>query len=253
MIIREAAIDNAWYRAAGAWFVALFGMNCLAWPVLDHYQYDLSALWSLAMAMPAGALLLYHIGKFTPPPQRVLAYVLIIGVFGYLPLAIGLLLPISTLLFLPSTASSWLVMLCAAYAALGAFWICSEVGALRAKLVKSRYLELEFKASDDFIFASRAPKTDLEAAPGHEASAIVRMGRWLLPKLVLVVPLAYPIQKMITGLGGTPAILLFLAIVCTPFALYVLCRMACEGYLWIYTVWKLERQHGKHVLLSKTS
>lgn len=225
----------------------------LAWPVLDHYQYYLSPLWWLAMAMPAGALQLYLIGKFSPPPQRVLAYVLIIGVFGYRPLAIGLLLLISTLLFLPPAASGWLITLCTAYAALPAFWIGSEVGVLRTKLVKSRYLEPEFKARDNFIFASRAPKTDLEAVPGPEASANGRMARWLLPKLVLVVPIAYPLQKMITGQGGTPAILLFLAIVCTPFASYVLCRMACEGYLWICTVWKLERQHGKNVLLSKSS
>ncbi len=248
MIIREAPIDNAWYRAAVAWFVALFAVNCFAWPVFDHYDLEVAGPWSLAVALPAGALALFLIGKLTPAPTRVLAYVFIIGTFGFVPLVAGLLLPITTLLLLMPATSPWALML-AVSAAVSSFWINLEVRKLSAKIVQSKYLEREFIVQADAVYVNRAPQTELDTTrTGKEAIA-----RWIAAALALSALLGYAMQNMIVGQDRVPSTVLILAILGTPLAIYVLCRMACDAYLWIYTVWKLERQHGKHVHLSNKS
>lgn len=201
--------------------------------------------------MPAGAFLLYLLGKLTPVPIRVLHYVLIIGIFGFVPLQVALLLPILSLLFLPPAASKLELMLCAAFLVPSAFWIFSEVSALRSILGKSRYVEREFRVEKEAIFANREPRTKLDEKRALNGSGTGKIGRWFVPKLVMVAAIGYPLQKMLTAHAGIPSTVLLLAVICTPFALYVTCRMACEAYLWIYTVWKLERNHKKHVLLSE--
>ncbi len=250
MIIRPAPIDNAWHRAAVMWCAALIAINSFAWPTLDHYQVAVPGLYWLALALPVGAALLFVIGKFHEP-RRVRTYVTVIGLFGVVPLAAGLLLPLMSLLMLESTVSGLVMLLAVAYVILPGYWIVSGGLALRRRVAQSRYFEKEMKEDGAFIYLNRSPKIDLEVDPDaggplHKAAA------WLVPALVFLLPLAYLVQRLFSQQGGTPAVLLLVAALSTPLAIHVATRASRGMYLWIYQVGLIERKSGKQVMLSRS-
>lgn len=62
------------------------------------------------------------------------------------------------------------------------------------------------------------------------------------------IPMAYPIQRLLTDTGGMSAVLLLLAVLGLPLTIYILGRLTCGAYLWVYKVWQMERQYGKPVV-----
>lgn len=251
MIIRESPIDNAWYRVAGMWFIALMFINCLAWPTLDFYGYELSKLWPLALAMPLGSLIFFLVGKACPTPKRVLAFVSIIGAFGILPLIIALLLPIFALIFSPPGPGRKILFYFVPFLISSTYWAGKRIFELSEIVIKKRFIEREFKIGKDAIYLNRAPKTDIESPIVRAGSSAEKVGDWLVPKLAIMIPLAYPAQRFISGHGGIPAVMLLLSILGTPLALFALFRFICGFYLWIYTVFKIEQKYGKKVFLSE--
>jgi hypothetical protein len=249
VIIREVPLDNAWYRVAVAWFIALSAINCLIWPTFDHYRYDLHQLRWIAYLIPAGSLIFWIIGRFLSEPTRVLSFVTIIGLFGYLPLLIGLLLPIVFLLTLPDGRSHWLFASLLICLIASTYWIVREVKGLEDRIERKKFVAKEFLIVENCIYLNRSPRTDLDAQRIAEGTPINKVAR-LLPKLVFLLPLAYPVQRLFHNANGVPAVLFLLAILGTPLALHVLERLSCGFYLWIYTVRKLELQHGKQVILA---
>ncbi len=53
------------------------------------------------------------------------------------------------------------------------------------------------------------------------------------------------------GRDDTPAVIFILALLATPLAIHVSSQLARGFYLWIYLVWKLERQQAKQVMLRR--
>lgn len=247
MIIRETPLDNAWYRASGVWFIALSTINCLVWPVADYYHYDLHQLWWLALSIPLGSATLWLLGRILGEPKRVLLFIIVIGLFGIVPLFIGLLLPILALLFLPGAGSLGPLIFLALYAILFAYCVCIELKVLRGKLTSERFIEREFRIGANFIYLNRAPRTDLDATGTAYVPLLDKFGA-TFPTLVFLLPLAYPLQRLFFHARGVPAVVFLLSILGTPLALHMLRRTACGFYLWIYTVRKLELLHGKPVI-----
>lgn len=248
MIIRLSPIDNAWHRAAGLWFVALLVINCLAWPSLDHYNINAPYLYWLALAFPLGALLLAVMGYFHEP-RRVRNYVSIIGILGVLPVAFALLLPLILLLLFQQAATSHMLLLALAYLVVLAYWAFRNWKSLRSRIVKTRYFENETKEDASFIYLNRSPEIDLDAEVA-EGGAIRKMSKWIVPKMIFLLPAAYLMQSFLSRQGGTPAVLLLVATLCTPLAIHVATRMCGGFYLWIYRTSLLERASGKAMLLS---
>lgn len=249
MIIREAPLDNAWYRVAVAWFIALGAINGVLWPAYDYYQFDTHPLRWIAYSMPVGSTLFFVIGKFVSEPKRVVSFVTILGLFGYLPLLIGLMLPLILLLALPDAELGWtagLILVCVIAAA---YWINGEIKALARRMEVKKFVVNEFSVSATCIYLSRTPKTDLDT-PQLSANPIGRGIARSTPKLIFLLPLAYPLQRFLYEANGVPAVMLLLAILATPLALHVIERLACGFYVWIYTVRKVELQHGKPVFLA---
>ena len=247
MIIRHALIDNAWHRAAVMWGAALL-INCVAWPSLDHFNIVVPSLFWLALALPIGTLLLLAIGKFHDP-RRVHVFVSIIGIFGVMPIAFGLLLPLMALVLFEKELTTWMIMLVAAYAVLPAYQVFRGWNSLRQRVAKSRYFDREIKVGESVIYLNRSPNIDLDtdnAFPG----AAQKIGDWVVPKLLFLLPAAYLLQRQIQHDGGTPAVLLLLAALCTPLAIHAATRTVDGIYLWIYRVSLIERKSGKKVVLA---
>jgi hypothetical protein len=249
MIIREVPLDNAWYRVAGTWFIALLAINCVLWPTYDHYRYDLNQLRWIAYSTPIGSVFFWTIGRFFSEPRRVLSFVAIIGLFGYLPLLIALLLPLILLIALPDAQSRWPLALLLISVIITPRWIFGEVNALKERICRKKFLNREFSVKANCIHLNRAPTIELDE-PRIADGALARKLARFFPKLILLLPVAYPVQRVFYDANGVPAVLLFLAVLGTPLALHVIERLSCGFYLWIYTVWKLELQHGKRVILA---
>jgi hypothetical protein len=249
MIIREVPLDNAWYRVAGTWFIALLAINCVLWPTYDHYRYDLNQLRWIAYSMPIGSVFFWTIGRFFSEPTRVLSFVAIIGLFGYLPLLTALLLPLILLIVLPDEQSRWPLALLLISVIMTMYWIFGEIKALKERIFRKKFLNREFSVMENCIHLNRAPTIELDEPRIADGALVSKIARFF-PKLIFLLPLAYPVQRLFYDANGVPAVLLFLAVLGTPLALHVIERLSCGFYLWIYTVRKVELQHGKRVLLA---
>lgn len=135
-----------------------------------------------------------------------------------------------------------------AVVAVGIAWFWYSIAGLKRRMKERRFIEKEFRVCDTKIVMRTPPRTDLGPARIKDGSFLDKTGAWLFPKLVLLVPLGYPLQRLFSDAGGLSAVLLLMAVLALPLALYILGRMACGFYLWIYTIRKLERQHGKPVV-----
>jgi hypothetical protein len=248
VIIREAPVDNAWYRAAGTWFVTLFAINCLAWPVLDFYRYELARLSWIAFSIPLGSVILLTVGRIFGAPKRVTLFVTVIGLFGIIPLLLGSLLPIIVLLLFAPPGSFYLPAALALSLVLSAYWLRIQIEDLHKKIVSNRFIEREFRIGIDSIYLNRAPKTDLDDAPGN---GWLRNAAGFPPLIFFLLTAGYPLQRLLFHSGGVPAVVFLLSILGTPLAAYIIGRTACGFYLWIYTVRKLELQHGKPVIFEE--
>ena len=127
-------------------------------------------------------------------------------------------------------------------------WCWYAVTGLKRRMVERRFIEKEFRIEDTQIVMRTPPKTNLDPLPIKEGSMVDKVGGWFFSKLVFLIPLAYPLQRAFSDAGGSPAVLLLLSVFCMPLAIYILGRMVCGFYFWIYTVWKLEKQYGKPVV-----
>lgn len=130
---------------------------------------------------------------------------------------------------------------------------CAMVLASYKQRVKDRYfIEREFLFEADRIVIRQPLKTNLDPAPISDETFFGKIYHKFGLYLIIGIPLAYPIQRLLSDTGGTAAVLLLLSILGLPLTIYILGRMTCGAYLWIYKVWQLERQHGKPVVYQVT-
>lgn len=98
------------------------------------------------------------------------------------------------------------------------------------------------------ILVRQPLKTNLDPPPISEHTPLGKLYHGVGPYLVMGIPMAYPIQRLLSDTGGMSAVLLLLAILGLPLTIYILGRLACGAYLWVYRVRQMERQHGKPVV-----
>ena len=128
------------------------------------------------------------------------------------------------------------------------WWCWISLSNYQQRIKDRRFIEREFSFEEDRIVIRQPLKTNLDPEPVSDKTFFGRLYHRFGPYLVMGIPLAYPIQSLLSDAGGTQAVLLLLSILGFPLTLYILGRMTCGAYLWIYKVWQLERLHGKPVV-----
>lgn len=147
----------------------------------------------------------------------------------------------------PESVRPWLWFLMLSMTVL---WCLISVSGYKQRVIDRRFMEREFSVEETRIVVRQPLKTDLDPEPISEQTFFGRLYHRSGPYLIFGVPLAYPLQRLVTDTAGGGATLLLLALFGFPLMLYVLGRMTCGAYLWIYKVWQMERQHGKPVVFA---
>ena len=235
---------------AGAfcWTIGSLFPAGIAWKMADEFGYSAHVsvaflLFGLAMAivMLAGSLLV------PAELDRVWVSHALAGLgltsFVFLTLSVG-----SAFLFVP-TVGGWakLGSVVVIFAAI-ATWCSHSLNEYKRRIISQRFMEREFAVQDEKIIVRQPIKTDLSSPPISEHTILGKIYHRAGPYLIMLVPMAYPIQRLLSDSAGFAAVLLLLSILCIPLTIYFLGRMACAAYLWIFKVWKLEKQHGKPVV-----
>jgi len=250
MISNPPIVSNIWKACAGAWFIGFGFISMFFWIIPEQLGQD-SAVWEvLAWIWICGSIALLAIGLlWKEGRRRVLIVVSIATLFGYLPvIALCAVFGFSFLfLFSPDESAKFLL---AVSMSIGiTFWWCFREVRRFAKLISERrFIEREFDVDEDHVVLSRPHRTSLDLPPIPQNTLMGGLYYRFAPRLVMLIPIAYPLQRLLTGAGGTPAVLLFLSVLAAPLAIHGLGRLSCGAYLYGYKVWQLEKRHCKPVV-----
>jgi hypothetical protein len=253
MITRETPIDSHWYRAAAIWFIAFFGATCIAFPALSTMGRSTHALRSLVWLGAGGTAVLLLTGMFRPKkPTRVLEFILVMGGFGLVPLLLAMGFA-GLCYFLLTPDETWLVWsVPLASGVVAVAWCWRELKSFRRRIADRSFVEKEFGVEANRISVSRTPRTSLDPTPERDSSLRRRVIDRIGPRLLLLLPIGYPLQALLRDAGGVQFVLLGLSVVMIPWTIHALSQVVCGFYLWVYRVWKLERTYGLPVVFKES-
>lgn len=127
-------------------------------------------------------------------------------------------------------------------------WCLISVNRYKKRVNSKNFIQREFSIESARIIVRQPLKTNLDPPPISEHTFFGKLYHSIGPYLVMGIPMAYPIQRLLMDTGGMSAVLFLLALLSLPLTMYIFGRLACGAYLWIYKVWQLEREHGKPVV-----
>lgn len=242
-----ASLSQGLRIAGWAWIVALPITAALGWPIFE--QLGLS-IWPLQIFTIIGlsvGVTLLSVKGFVPDTKRVLmramggglAFVPLLIPFMFLGTAFFFLSPMDSLARVIAQSLLWCSII---------LWCALQLRSYNQRIIDRRFIEREFSVKNDCIVLRAPQKTDLDPSPISDKTFFGKIYYRFGPILIMLVPLAYPLQRLFSDAGGVSAVLLLLAILGTPLTFYILGRLTCGAYLYIYKVWQLERQHGKPVV-----
>jgi hypothetical protein len=192
---------------------------------------------------------LLFIASFLVPntQSRVLASSLPLGIclssVVFLTIGVG-----GTFLLIPTVPLEGKLLSCALF--VGAATVASAwmLNGYRSRMSERRFMEREFLVESDRVVFRQPIKTRLDAPQSGDKTIFGKLFSRLGFYMLAMVPMAYPIQRLLSESGGVTALLLFLAALCIPLAIYFIGRLTCATYLFVFKIWQMERQHGKPVV-----
>ena len=230
------------------WLLCLLVVSQHFWMLSDEFGISIRyAHITLGLGIGIGCAL--FVGRFLAPTN--ISRVLVVGpMFGFGMTPVLFLFSVFGLTFyffgIQNPGTQAVALGIVFIATVG--WCWYAITGLKKRMAERRFIEKEFRIEDTQIVMRTPFKTKLDPAPIKKGSMVDKAGGWFFSKLVFLIPLAYPLQRAFSDAGGAPAVFLLLSVLGMPLAIYILGRMVCGFYFWIYTVWKLEKQHGKPVV-----
>lgn len=239
---------SAWYKSTAGWVISLFLLVVYLIIALDVFGFDDYIFNYLIPLWLGGGLVLWIIGHLTKQnsTKRVMAYILIVGVFGYFPLIFTISI-MTTGFSLALTPTSRFIFLFSLLT-VTILWCVYQLQAYRRRIIEHHFMEKEFHVGDDQITMRLPSQISLGAPPITNKTFWGRIFNKLGPYLFLLIPFAYPLQKLVRNESGFLGGLFLMAIFAAPLTIYMLGRLSCGAYLYVYKVWQLERKYGKPVM-----
>lgn len=241
-------------RAAGVLYVLLFSMTSWVFTKiqsdgflsLEISKYILMSGFAIATLSMILSFLHFNI------PRRMGIKVLVFGalIFPGVFLFFGSV-SFAYLFTVSPNVRFWLIIQVIVYTVL---WSAYSIG-IRQKLIdKTQYMNKYFRITDAAIIFT-PPKDQKLLIPAPISDSTVLGKLW--GKLVLILSFfmfcGYPISRLLSNEGGVSNIYLFLFMLGSPLVMYLTVKVITGAYLWIYKVYKLEKLHGKPVLMAENA
>jgi hypothetical protein len=181
-------------------------------------------------------------------PNRVLFIVLIWGFVGLFPILLSTIIFSTGFAFGLSSTSRFIYLLILMIVTLA--WCTYQLRGYRKRIVERRFMEKEFFIDEKQISMRTPSKISLDAPPLTDKTLLGRLFYKVGPYLFLLIPFAYPLQKLVGDISGFFGVSVLLAVLFTPLAIHILGRLTCGIYLYVYKIWQLEHKYGKPVMFS---
>lgn len=250
----EFSIGELLRRAAPVWTVLGIVVAGGGWAILPGIGVETSMLVPVFLVTSVVVpILLFAASCVSWKCHRVKFIALLFGVAGIAPiLATAVAIGAAYFMFVEHEGSVDLIirllLVCSLF-----LWCWREVNGLRRRIEERRFMEKEFSVEENYILMRAPTRTDLSPPPISDKTLLGKLLNKLGPYLIVLVPLAYPLQRLFADTGGIEAVLLLLALLGLPIVFHIAGRLACGTYLYIYRVGQLESTYGKPVILDSES
>jgi protein-S-isoprenylcysteine O-methyltransferase Ste14 len=205
--------------------------------------------WKFLTVLMSISILIGFVGHITKSKirfDRVLVTALIFGFVGFLPMV--LLMSIFAIGYALALQNPTRLIFLTSLFVVTFFWCVYQFHEYRQRIIERHFMEKEFYVGEERIIMHAPQRVKLDAAPITNQTFLGRIYNKFGPYLFLLIPFAYPIQKSIGDKNGFYGVSILLGILATPVAIYLLARLTCGAYLYVYKVWQLERKYGKPVM-----
>lgn len=241
--------SNPWKRSAPAFFMFNMLTLVVTWIALDIIGEEKHMVNYLLLTIPIISAVLFLVGYFIGVVRRVKYFTLILGIFGVAPILISSLIPFIVFLVISKFPIAFKVLAGCTY--LIALIFSALISAKNIKKTEEEldYLHKQIRpcSANDFCIDIKNIK---EIRPFIKKKPIGKIREKIIPKLLPIAVLGYPLQKMVTDVGGHATTMAFLSVMSIPLSLYIVARVAAGYTLWIYLIDRREKKMGGPIFLS---
>lgn len=250
MLFESGQESNPLKRAVPAFF--LFNMLTLGiiWVALDIVGQKKEIINSFLILIPIFSIVLFFVGSIAHNIFRVKYFVLIMGIFGVMPIFTACLSPFVAFLIIAKYSSFSKVVAACFY--LFSLILSAFINARNLKLLEEKvgYLDRQINSRNSkYYFIDR--KKMKEISFFMKKRSIFRICGEIIPGLLPIAVLGYPLQRLITDVGGHATTMAFLSIISVPLSLYMAGRIAGGYMLWVYLINCHEKKIGFPIFFLK--
>ncbi|SHM98454.1 hypothetical protein SAMN05192549_103470 [Duganella sacchari] len=244
MIFNSSSETNPWKRCAPVFFMFNTFSLMNIWVVLEINEISKFLVNYLLLITPVLGVILFLLGIFFKETKRLKNFVLIIGLFGVLPIFTTTLIPFFFSIFISKYDFLFKFYISFSYAIFLIFIFIFNIIKMKRVEKYSIYIKDKIKIKDSFFYINLDEIKNYNIySKIKENSSTKTNFKKIFPFLFLV----YPIQRLLTNVSGNVVVMYFLAILTIPLSIYMTIRMAEGYYLWIYLISHYEKYFDTHI------
>lgn len=241
---------NPWKRSVPAFFMFNMLTLIVAWIALDiigEEQYIINYLFLVISVISA---VLFLIGYFIGEVRRVKYFTLILGIVGITPILISSFIPFIAFLVISKFLLFLKILAGSTYFVALIFSALTSARDIKITEEEVDYLHKQIRpCSGNNFCVDIKNMEDIGSFP--KKISIEKSREKIIPKLLPIAVLGYPLQKLVTDVGGHATTMAFLSVMSIPLSLYIVARVAAGYTLWIYLIDRREKKMGGPIFLSK--
>lgn len=246
MILTPIPLDNPWKRGAIGFLMFNMLSSLMIWIVFDINEVSQKFPEILFFSIPIISAILFFLGIIFPVINRTKFFVLILGLFGILPILFSCVLPFFLYIFISNFSLRVYFFTLGIYTGVAGFWVFLSVKKTAEVERKFNYLKSQIIEKDNKKIINREKLLEFSNLERSPSTKKINLMKSIIIPLSFVV---YPLQKLLSSIGGDAAVLGFVSTLSIPLSIYFMGKIASGYYLWVYSISKLEKEYNSKITM----